>query len=111
MATLTDALEHARPLLSELEAIYTDIHRNPELSMQEVRTARIAADYVEALGYDVTRGVGETGVVAVLRNGGGATVMLRADMDALPMQEKTGLPYASTRTAKDEDGSTVGVLA
>jgi len=109
MATLTDALEHARPLLSELEAIYTDIHRNPELSMQEVRTARIAADYVEALGYDVTRGVGETGVVAVLRNGGGATVMLRADMDALPMQEKTGLPYASTRTAKDEDGSTVGV--
>jgi amidohydrolase len=109
MATLTDALAQAQPLLAELEAIYTDIHRNPELSMQEVRTAKIAADYVEGLGYEVTREVGVTGVVAVLRNGAGPTVMLRADMDALPMQEKTGLPYASTKTAKDEDGSTVGV--
>src|SRR2546421_2490399 len=109
MVTLTDALEHAQPLLDELEAIYSDVHRHPELSMQEVRTARMAADHVQALGYEVTREVGVTGVVAVLRNGAGPTVMLRADMDALPMQEKTGLPYASTVTAKDEEGATVGV--
>jgi len=96
-------------LLDELASIYMDMHRNPELSMQEVRTAKIAADFVESLGFQVTREVGGTGVVAVLRNGTGPTVMLRADMDALPMQEKTGLPYASTVSAKDEDGSAVGV--
>jgi amidohydrolase len=96
-------------LLAELESIYKDLHQHPELSMQEVRTAKIAADYIEALGYDVTRDVGVTGVVGVLRNGEGATVMLRADMDALPMAENTGLPYASTVKAKDEDGVEVGV--
>jgi hippurate hydrolase len=96
-------------LLDELASIYTDLHRHPELSMQEYRTAKIAADHVEALGYEVTRDVGVTGVVAVLRNGDGPTVMLRADMDGLPMREDTGLPYASTVTAKDEHGSTVSV--
>jgi amidohydrolase len=96
-------------LLDELAAVYTDLHLHPELSMQEHRTAKIAADQVEALGYEVTRAVGVTGVVAVLRNGDGPTVMLRADMDALPMREETGLPYASTATAEDEHGSTVGV--
>jgi amidohydrolase len=110
MSTLTDALRLlGQPLLDELASIYMDMHRNPELSMQEVRTAKIAADFVESLGFQVTREVGATGVVAVLRNGTGPTVMLRADMDALPMQEKTGLPYASTVSAKDEDGSAVGV--
>jgi amidohydrolase len=110
MSTLTDALRLlGQPLLDELASIYMDMHRNPELSMQEVRTAKIAADFVESLGFQVTREVGGTGVVAVLRNGTGPTVMLRADMDALPMQEKTGLPYASTVSAKDEDGSAVGV--
>ncbi|HWI79703.1 MAG TPA: amidohydrolase, partial [Ramlibacter sp.] len=110
MSTLTDALDGlGQPLLDELASIYTDVHRHPELSMHEVRTAKISADYVESLGYEVTREVGVTGVVAVLRNGAGPTVMLRADMDALPMAEKTGLPYASTVTAKDEDGSVVGV--
>ena len=83
-------------LREELASIYTDLHRNPELSMREVRTAAIAADHVEKLGFEVTRGVGATGVVAVLENGGGPTVMMRADMDALPMREDTGLPYAST---------------
>ena len=82
-------------LAPELMAIYQDLHRHPELSMQERRTAGIAADYIEALGYAVTRGVGATGVVGVLRNGDGATVMLRGDMDALPMDEDTGLPYSS----------------
>ncbi|MFJ1258354.1 amidohydrolase, partial [Cupriavidus sp. CuC1] len=96
-------------LLAELETIYKDIHQHPELSMQEVRTAKLAADYIETLGYEVTRAVGVTGVVGVLRNGEGPTVMLRADMDALPMAENTGLPYASTVKAKDEDGVEVGV--
>jgi hippurate hydrolase len=107
MNAMSDLL--GQPLLDELAAIYTDLHRHPELSMHEVRTAKIVADHVQALGYEVTREVGVTGVVAVLRNGAGPTVMLRADMDALPMQEKTGLPYASTATAKDEDGSDVAV--
>jgi amidohydrolase len=96
-------------LLPELETIYKDLHQHPELSMQEVRTAGIVADYMEKLGYEVTREVGVTGVVAVLRNGAGPTVMLRADMDALPVTEATGLPYASTVTTKDEDGVLVGV--
>lgn len=96
-------------LLTELESIYKDLHQHPELSMQEVRTAKVAADYIEALGYEVTRAVGITGVVGVLRNGAGQTVMLRADMDALPMAENTGLPYASTVKTKDEDGVEVDV--
>jgi len=89
--------------------IYQDLHQHPELSMQEQRTAGIAADHLQRLGYVVTRGVGGTGVVGLLRNGDGPTVMLRADMDALPMAEQTGLPYASTATATDGDGRTVGV--
>jgi hippurate hydrolase len=97
-------------LLPELEAVYKDLHKNPELSMHEVRTAKIAADWLERFGYQVTRHVGTTGVVGVLRNGAGPTVMLRADMDALPMTEATGLPYASTATAKGDDGVTVGVF-
>jgi hippurate hydrolase len=96
-------------LLAELEDLYKDLHRHPELSMQELRTAKIAADALEALGFDVARAVGATGVVGVLRNGEGPTVMLRADMDALPMAENTGLSYASTAEALDEDGVKVGV--
>lgn len=99
----------ADALLPELEAIYKDLHQHPELSMQEVRTAKIAADYLAAQGFEVTREIGVTGVVGVLRNGEGPTVMLRADMDALPVAEATGLPYASTVIAKDEDGVQVGV--
>ncbi|MFX1676852.1 M20 family metallopeptidase [Paraburkholderia sp. A2WS-5] len=96
-------------LLPELESIYKDLHAHPELSMQEFRTAQIVADYVEKLGFEVTREVGVTGVVALLRNGEGPVVMLRADMDALPVTESTGLPYASKVTVKDEDGVQVGV--
>ncbi|WP_233888580.1 M20 family metallopeptidase [Paraburkholderia flagellata] len=96
-------------LLPELEALYKDLHQHPELSMQEFRTAALVAERMEKLGYDVSREVGVTGVVAVLRNGEGPVVMLRADMDALPMAEATGLPYASTVTAKDEEGVQVGV--
>lgn len=96
-------------LLPELEAIYKDLHEHPELSMSEFRTATVVADRIEKLGYDVSRNVGKTGVVGVLRNGEGSTVMLRADMDALPVVEATGLPYASRVTAKDEDGVEGGV--
>lgn len=96
-------------LLPELEGIYKDLHRHPELSMQEHRTAGIAADYLDAHGFEVTRGVGGTGVVGVLRNGAGPTVMLRADMDALPVTEATGLPYASQVRARDEEGAEIGV--
>jgi amidohydrolase len=88
-------------LLAKLEGVYKDIHANPELSMQERRTAGIAANWLREQGYEVTEGVGGTGVVGLLRNGEGATVLLRADMDALPMKENTGLPYASTKTGID----------
>src|SRR6476469_9724850 len=97
-------------LLPELETIHKDIHSHPELSMQEERTAGVAADKLRAAGYEVTPGVGNTGVVCLLRNGEGPTVMLRADMDALPVQEATGLPYASKVTATDSAGKSVPVM-
>src|SRR6478752_3592861 len=96
-------------LLPNLEALYKDIHSHPELSLQETRTAGIAAERLQAAGYEVASGIGRTGVVGVLRNGIGPTVMLRADMDALPVQEATGLDYASKATAADPDGKTVPV--
>jgi amidohydrolase len=80
----------------DLEELYKDVHRHPELSMQERRTAKLAADRLRTAGFEVTAEVGGTGVVGLLRNGDGPTVMLRADMDALPMTEQTGLDYAST---------------
>lgn len=95
--------------LPELEEIYKDIHRNPELSMQEFRTAKIAADYLTSYQYEVSTGVGITGVVGIMKNGEGPVVMLRADMDALPVTETTGLPYASTKMGRDEEGTEVGV--
>src|SRR5215471_21759135 len=97
-------------LLPALESIYKDIHAHPELSMQEKRTAGIAADHLRAAGYEMTSNIGETGVVGLLRNGEGPVVMLRADMDALPIQEATGLPYASTATATDSAGKSVPVM-
>jgi amidohydrolase len=82
-------------ILDELEDLYKDVHSHPELSMQERRTAGIAADRLRATGFEVAEEIGNTGVVGLLRNGDGPTVMLRADMDALPVQEQTGLDYAS----------------
>lgn len=96
-------------LLPELEEIYKDIHEHPELSMQEFRTAKIAADYLTKYQYEVSTGIGITGVVGMMKNGDGPVVMLRADMDALPVAEATGLSYASTVKAKDEEGVEVGV--
>ena len=97
-------------LLPELESAYKDLHSHPELSMQENRTARIVADRLRAAGYEVTTGIGKTGVVGLLRNGDGPTIMLRADMDALPVKEATGLSYASRATATDAEGKTVPVM-
>jgi hippurate hydrolase len=96
-------------LLPNLEALYKDVHAHPELSMQETRTADLAAQRLRDAGYEVTTKVGKTGVVGLVRNGDGPTVMLRADMDALPIEEATGLPYASKITAKDREGNTVPV--
>ena len=82
-----------------LEALYKDIHANPELGFQEVETARKLAAQMRALGFTVTEGVGKTGVVAVLKNGEGPKVLIRTELDGLPMQEKSGLAWASQATA------------
>jgi hippurate hydrolase len=104
-----DVLANLGTQLPDLESTYKDIHSHPELSMQEKRTAGIAADHLRAAGYEVTTGVGKTGVVGVLRNGDGPNIMLRADMDALPVREATDLPYASQVTA-DQSGKSVPVM-
>ncbi|WP_338141611.1 M20/M25/M40 family metallo-hydrolase [Corynebacterium propinquum] len=88
--------------------IYLDLHRNPELSMQETRTRGVIARELETLGYRVDKIGG--GLVGTLDNGPGATVMLRADFDALPVREETGLDYASTATAVNPEGQTVPVM-
>ncbi|RJQ66941.1 amidohydrolase [Pseudonocardiaceae bacterium YIM PH 21723] len=95
---------------TDLEALYRDLHANPELSFQEHRTANICAEHLAKAGFEVLTGIGGTGVVGVLRNGDGPVVLLRADMDALPVQEATGLDYASTATGTDPEGNTVPVM-
>src|SRR4051812_1259162 len=97
-------------LLPSLESVYTDLHAHLELSMQETRTAGVAADRLRAAGFAVSTGIGKTGVVGLLRNGEGLIVMLRADMDALPVEEATGLPYASKAAVMDSIGKTVLVM-
>ena len=106
----TSTLGDLRCLLPDLEKLYRDVHAHPELSMQETRTAGLAAGHLRRAGYDVTTEVGKTGVVGLLRNGDGPTVMLRADMDALPVAEATGVPYASRATGVDADGKTVPIM-
>ena len=96
-------------VLPSAEAIYRDIHQNPELSMSEVRTAQLVAEKLQQAGFEVTEHVGKTGVVCLLKNGNGPTVMVRADMDALPMRENTGMPYASTKEVVDAKGEKVPV--
>ena len=114
-------LSHAAPVPADLpaqletmypavEALYIDLHRHPELAFQEVETAAKLAARVKALGYEVTTGVGGTGVVALLRNGDGPTVMLRTEIDALPVQEKTGLSFASTVIGNNAAGASVPVM-
>ncbi len=90
--------------------MYKDLHQNPELGFMEVRTAGIIANQLKALGYEVITGIGKTGVVGILKNGDGPVVMYRADMDCNSVKEITGLPYASTKTMKKEDGTEVPVM-
>lgn len=96
--------------LPELVALYRDLHANPELSFQEVQTAKKLAVRARAMGFEVTEGIGKTGVVAVMKNGEGPTVMLRADMDGLPVIEQTGLPFASKVRAVAQNGTETGVM-
>lgn len=107
----------ADPLLTDLDQIqpwhldfYQDLHRHPELSFQEHRTAGLVRDRLAELGFEVHDGVGGTGVVGILRNGEGPVVLARADMDALPVREATELPYASTATATDDLGHETPVM-
>ncbi|KAI3049334.1 hypothetical protein CBS147353_11687 [Aspergillus niger] len=101
---LGDIINRNRPELKPFEDIYQHIHAHPELSGEEEQTAKKAADHLTAIGYEVHTKIGGHGVAGVLRNGPGPTILLRADMDALPVEEKTGLEYASEVTAIDADG-------
>lgn len=108
---------HANDLRAELAAdmpglmeLYRDLHAHPELSFQEHRTAAKLAAIARDLGFEVTEGVGRTGVVAVMRNGAGPTVLLRADMDGLPVVEQTGLPYASKQVGVPASGVETGIM-
>src|SRR5258708_4173360 len=94
----------------DAQTLYLDLHQHPELSLHETRTAAELANRLRTLGYEVTEHVGGTGVVAILKNGPGPTVMLRTELDALPVAEKTGLLYASKVRAKDDSGRDVGVM-
>lgn len=93
-----------------MDSVYKHLHQHPELSRKEVQTSQYLAKELESIGYTVTTEIGETGLVAILENGIGPTVMLRADMDALPVKEETGLPYASKVTTKNWFGDTVSVM-
>jgi len=105
------------PLVSDVakampaaEAFYLDVHQHPELSLHETRTAAKLADQLRSLGYEVTTGVGGTGVVAILKNGAGPTIMLRTELDALPIEEQTGAPYASKVRMQNDAGVEVPVM-
>ena len=94
----------------DAHALYLDVHQNPELSSHETHTAAKLASRLRSLGYDVTEHVGGNGIVAVLKNGPGPTIMLRTELDALPVEEKTGLPYASKVHTRDDAGRDVPVM-
>ncbi|KAF2235969.1 zinc metallopeptidase [Viridothelium virens] len=104
-------IQKNRPSMEPYENIYKDFHQNPELSGEEARTAGIVAKHLKSLdGYTVHTGIGGHGLVGILKNGSGPTVVLRADMDALPHKEATGLPYASKKISKDRQGKDTPVM-
>jgi hypothetical protein len=96
--------------LDSLQALYRHFHTNPELSFQETKTAARLAEELKKVGIEVTTNIGRQGVVGILKNGPGPTVMVRTDLDGLPVTEATGLPYASKVSTKDKDGNDVGVM-
>src|SRR5260370_33863334 len=104
-AWTTPSAEQLNAIYPEVESLYFDLHRTPELAMHEQQTAAKLAERAKSLGYEVTTGVGGTGIVAVLRNGPGPKVLLRTDMDSLPIEEKTGLSFASPVVAKNDSGT------
>jgi amidohydrolase len=104
------SLAGLRELSPALDLLYIDLHKTPELSFHEEKTAAKMATRLRTLGFDVTEHVGGYGVVGVLKNGPGPTVLIRTDMDALPVKEQTGLPYASTVTVKNDAGGLVSVM-
>lgn len=109
-AWTTPAANEIDAVYPDVEKLYFDLHRAPELAFQEVQTAATLADRVKQLGYDVTTGVGRTGIVAVMKNGPGPTVMLRTELDALPVEEKTNLPFASSVVVKNPAGQQTPVM-
>lgn len=107
---LAELQKRIHEYMPDLESIYKFLHSHPELSMMEVHTSRYIVEQLKRMGItDVHEGIGNTGVVAVLQNGEGPVVMMRADMDALPMQELTGASYASSVTSTNRKGDTVPV--
>src|SRR3954463_11918957 len=96
--------------MPDLMALYRDLHANPELSMQETRSAARMAEEARRAGFTVTTGVGGTGVVAVMENGPGPVLLLRADMDALPVEEQTGLPFPSHARGTTREGQPTGIM-
>lgn len=109
-ASGSPALTPLNTIYPDLDALYKDLHQSPELSLHEEKTSAKLAGRLKTLGYDVTERVGGFGVVAVMKNGKGPTVLMRADMDALPVEEKTGLPYASKVRTKNDAGVEVPVM-
>jgi hippurate hydrolase len=105
-----DTIPELDEIYPSVESFYIELHQNPELSFHEEKTAGRLAQRLRALGFEVTERVGGYGIVAVLRNGDGRTVLVRTDMDALPIKEQTGLPYASTVSVKNDAGQTVPVM-
>jgi amidohydrolase len=106
----TPASKEVETVYPDAHALYLDLHEHPELSTHETQTAEKLAAHLRSAGYDVTEHVGGTGVVAILKNGSGPTIMLRTELDALPVEEKTGLPYASKVHTKDDTGRDVPVM-
>ncbi|KAL9033908.1 MAG: hypothetical protein Q9180_005698 [Flavoplaca navasiana] len=105
-----EIVDQYRPELKSYESIYRDLHSHPELSQQEQRTSSIAAHHLKFFGYSVHEYIGGYGLIGVIKNGHGPTVLLRADMDALPVHENTGLGYASKKTMIDSNGVEVPVM-
>ena len=108
-SSITEVLARQQETSIWQERVYKDIHAHPELSFQETKTAALVASRLKEFGYEILEGIGRTGVVGILQNGEGQTVLARADMDALPVRENTGLSYASTLSAVDDAGNAIGV--
>ena len=106
----SSSTREADQVYPQAHEFYVDIHQHPELSGHEVQTAAKLASRLRSAGYEVTEHVGRTGIVAMLKNGAGPTIMLRTELDALPVEEKTGLPYASKVHTKDDEGDDVPVM-